>query len=43
MLETGSDYENDFSVADELLKLKSLLDEGIITEDEFDKQKAKLL
>lgn len=31
------------SVADELLKLKSLLDAGIITQDEFDQQKQKLL
>ncbi len=32
-----------FSVADELIKLKELLEEGILTKDEFDKQKAKLL
>lgn len=31
------------SVADELLKLKSLLDAGILTQDEFDDQKAKVL
>ena len=31
------------SVADELKKLKSLLDEGIITQEEFDAQKSKLL
>ena len=31
------------SVADELLKLKSLLDAGAITQAEFDAQKAKLL
>ena len=31
------------SVADELLKLKSLLDQGLITEDEFAKMKADLL
>lgn len=30
-------------VADELLKLKSLLDAGIITQEEFDQQKQKLL
>ncbi|MDR0421048.1 MAG: SHOCT domain-containing protein [Prevotellaceae bacterium] len=32
-----------FSVADEIRKLKALLDEGIITKEEFEKQKAKLL
>src|SRR5690606_16663218 len=32
-----------FSVADELTKLKSLLDQGIITAEEFEKQKQKLL
>lgn len=31
------------SVADELKKLKGLLDSGVITEDEFEKQKKKLL
>ena len=31
------------SVADELLKLASLRDQGILTEDEFSAQKAKLL
>lgn len=31
------------SVADELLKLKKLLDGGIITQQEFDAQKSKLL
>ncbi len=31
------------SVADELLKLKQLLDTGAITQDEFDTQKKKLL
>jgi hypothetical protein len=30
-------------IADELLKLKKLKDEGVLTEDEFEKQKAKLL
>lgn len=43
MIETAEKSENDFSVANELIKLKSLLDEGIITEEEFKKQKAKLL
>jgi hypothetical protein len=31
------------SVADELLKLKSLLDQGILTKDEYEAQKKKLL
>jgi hypothetical protein len=31
------------SVADELLKLASLRDSGILTQDEFDAQKAKLI
>jgi len=31
------------SIADELIKLKSLLDSGVITQAEFDSQKAKLL
>ena len=31
------------SVADELLKFKSLLDAGLITESDFEKQKGKLL
>lgn len=31
------------SVADELLKLKGLLDQGVLTQAEFDEQKAKLL
>ena len=34
---------NRYYVADEILKLKSLLDEGIITQEEFDAQKSKLL
>lgn len=32
-----------FSVADEIMKFKKLMDEGVITRDEFDMQKAKLL
>ncbi|MFN2925391.1 SHOCT domain-containing protein [Lachnospiraceae bacterium YH-ros2228] len=32
-----------FSVADELLKYKQLLDAGVITQEEFDEQKKKLL
>lgn len=31
------------SVADELKKLKELVDSGVITQDEFDKQKKKLM
>lgn len=34
---------NPSSVADELKKLKALLDDGVITQDEFDTQKKKLL
>lgn len=35
--------ENTTSVADELMKLKRLLDEGILTEEEFNTQKSKIL
>ena len=31
------------SVADELVKLKALVDDGILTQEEFDKKKSKLL
>jgi hypothetical protein len=31
------------SVADEIKKLKQLLDDGILTEEEFSQQKSKLL
>ena len=34
---------NNISVADELLKLKQLLDIGVLTQEEFDKEKIKLL
>ena len=34
---------NNVSVADELIKLKQLLDMGVLTQEEFDKEKAKLL
>ena len=34
---------NSVSVADELLKLKQLFDMGVLTQEEFDKQKNKLL
>lgn len=35
--------QQQLSVADEIRKLKALLDEGIITQQEFDNQKKKLL
>ena len=35
--------KNGFSIADELLKLKKLLDDGILTKEEFEAQKKKLL
>ena len=34
---------SNISVADELIKLKSLVDNGVLTEEEFQAQKAKLL
>lgn len=34
---------NHISVADELLKLKSLFESGVLTQEEFEKQKQKLL
>ncbi len=34
---------NNISIADELAKLKKLKDEGVLTEEEFQKQKEKLL
>lgn len=37
------DKENSTSVADELMKLKGLLDEGILTEEEFNTQKNRIL
>ena len=45
-LESGapsSQPEQQVSTADEIRKLKALLDEGILTQDEFDAQKKKLL
>ncbi|HSI68971.1 MAG TPA: SHOCT domain-containing protein [Gillisia sp.] len=36
-------FSNNFSVADELSKLKSLLDQGVITAEEFEQQKRKIL
>lgn len=40
VLETN---KTSFSGADELIKLKKLLDDGIITSEEFETQKSKLL
>lgn len=37
------DSQNTVSVADELLKFKQLLDMGVITKEEFEQQKDKLL
>ena len=42
--EMPSKFNNQiFSVSDELIKLKKLLDEGVLTKEEFDSQKKKLL
>lgn len=38
-----STNNNNVSVADELLKLKQLLDMGVLSQEEFDEQKNKLL
>ncbi len=40
---SSSDKTQSFSVADELLKFKQLLDMGVLTQEEFDSQKRKLL
>jgi hypothetical protein len=40
---SGSSKTVQISVADELRKLKDLLDIGVITQQEFEKQKSKLL
>lgn len=40
---TKNTSSNPKSVADELLKLQNLKEEGIITEDEFQKMKKKLI
>lgn len=40
IVKSGNDQR---SVADELLKLSELMKQGIITGDEFEKQKKKLL
>ncbi|MEI6854440.1 MAG: SHOCT domain-containing protein, partial [Bacteroidota bacterium] len=42
-IENSSKSAISSSVADELKKLKGLLDEGVLTEDEFKKQKEKLI
>ncbi len=39
----GRDKLSSFSIADELMKWKEMLDKGLITQDEFDKAKQKLL
>ena len=38
---TGS--ETSIGIADEIAKLKKLLDDGILTQDEYDQQKSRLL
>ena len=43
VISPASTNNNNFSVADELLKLKQLLDMGVLTQEEFDEQKNKLL
>lgn len=42
-LNFNSSNTNNISIADELSKLRKLLDEGVINEEEFEKQKSKLL
>ncbi|MEX6587137.1 SHOCT domain-containing protein [Paraclostridium bifermentans] len=42
-IEGTQESSNSFSVADELLKFKELLDAGLITREEFDKKKEKLM
>ncbi len=50
LIRQGNDDEKDiikpvdnFSIADEIKKLKELMDNGVITEEEFSKQKSKLI
>lgn len=38
-----SNYSNNISQADEIMKFKKLLDEGIITQEEFERKKQELL
>ena len=42
-IEVSSNENTGINVTDELMKLKTLLDEGLITREEFDTQKNKLL
>lgn len=42
-IKTKTETSSDFSVADELSKLKELLDTGILTKEEFETQKQRLL
>lgn len=39
----GAKVQSTYSVADELRKLKDLKDEGVLSEEEFEQQKAKVL
>ena len=41
--ESHSNYTSSISQADEIMKFKKLLDEGIITQEEFEKKKQELL
>ncbi len=41
--QAGNGQQAVLSIADELLKLKQLKDSGILTEEEFNKQKEKLI
>ncbi len=41
--QTGVVIQQEVSVADELRKIKSLYDEGVLTKEEYEAQKAKLL
>lgn len=40
---TNSSGGNTLSVADELIKMKGLVDDGILSQEEFDEQKSKLM
>ena len=42
-IEVTTEKTPDVSIADELIKLKSLLDSGVLTQEEFDIQKDKIL
>lgn len=39
----NNDSQGSTSIADELIKLKDLVDKGILTQDEFEKKKAEML